>query len=124
MLRRPPRATRTDTLVPHPTLCRAPAAGAVAERPPGDTAQHAADGAARERRPRHRIGDVERARDQPGAERRAPPRWRHAAFTAASIAALSLFFIFIIASKARLAAALSGPESGGAVWRERVGQYV
>src|SRR3546814_2497468 len=88
MLRRPPRATRTDTLVPHPTLCRAPAAGAVAERPPGDTAQHAADGAARERRPRHRIGDVERARDQPGAERRAPPRWRHAAFTAASIAAM------------------------------------
>src|SRR3546814_1937429 len=101
MLRRPPRATRTDTLVPHPTLCRAPAAGAVAERPPGDTAQHAADGAARERRPRHRIGDVERARDQPGAERRAPPRWRHAAFTAASIAAMSIFFIVIIASKAR-----------------------
>src|SRR3546814_14076081 len=32
MIRRPPRSTRTDTLVPYTTLCRAPLTGTVAAR--------------------------------------------------------------------------------------------
>src|SRR3546814_4222381 len=36
MLRRPPRATRTDTLVPYTTLCRSDADRRAGLEPPGD----------------------------------------------------------------------------------------